>query len=277
MKNTLLKSNKENKEIYICGDFNINLLKYEEDIVVQELYNLTTSHGFIPQITLPTRITDSSMTLIDNIYSNMFLNNTFSGNIIIEIADHLLQFVSIDNSAIEYNKSTCYKRNYLKFSEESFIADITIQKLYNDFQDVNDSYSDFIFRLEGCVNRHAPIKKLNQKEQSRKQKPWITNEILKKIKHRNKLFPQRKSNPNDVNIKRIYVLFRNAVNWDIKTAKKLYWSSYFQESKNDMKKTWKGIWQLVDIKNLSTSNIIQVNNFFCKCRSKYWKMYTYIS
>ena len=187
MKTTLLKLNKENKEIYICGDFNINLLKYDEDIVVQEFYNLMTLHVFIPQITLPTRITDSSMTLIDNIYSNIFLNNTFSGNIIIEIAVHLLQFVSIDNLKIEYNKSTCYKRNHLKFSEESFIADITIQKLYNDFQDVNDSYNDFIFRLEGCVNRHAPIKKLNQKEQRRKQKPWITNEILKKIKHRSYL------------------------------------------------------------------------------------------
>ena len=57
---------------------------------------------------------------------------------------------------MEYNKSTCYKRSYLKFSEESFIADITIRK-YNDFQDVNDSYNDFIFRLEGCGNRHAPI------------------------------------------------------------------------------------------------------------------------
>ena len=93
MINTLLKLNKENKEIYICGDFNIDLLKYDEDIVAQEFYNLMTSNGFIPQITLPTRITDSSMTLIDNIYSNMFLNNTFRGNDIIEIADHLLQVV----------------------------------------------------------------------------------------------------------------------------------------------------------------------------------------
>ena len=103
MKNTLFKLNKANKEIYICDDFNINFLKYDEDIVVQEFHNLMTSNGFKLQITLPTRITDSSMTLIDNIYSNMFLNNTFSGNIIIEIADHLLQFVLIDTSKIEYN------------------------------------------------------------------------------------------------------------------------------------------------------------------------------
>ena len=83
---------------------------------------------------------------------------------------------------------------------------------------------------------YAPIQKLNQKEQKRNQKPWITKEILKRIKHRNKLFAQRKSNPNDVNVKRIYVLFRNAINHDIKAAKKSYWSSYFEQSKNDMKK-----------------------------------------
>ena len=100
----------------------------------------------------------------------------------------------------------CYKRNYRNFFEESFIADIAIEKWYNDFQDVNNSYNDFIFRLDGCVNRHAPIQKLNQKEQKRNQKPWITNEILKRIKHRNKLFAQRKSNPNDVNIKRICLI-----------------------------------------------------------------------
>ena len=118
--------------------------------------------------------------------------------------------------------------------------------------------TDFIFRFEGCVNRHAPIQKLNQKEQKRNQQPWISNEILKRIKHRNKLFAQRKSNPSDVSIKRIYVLFRNAINRDIKAAKKSYWASYFDQSKNDMKKTWKGIRQIVNIKNPSISNTTQI-------------------
>ena len=100
-----------------------------------------------------------------------------------------------------------------------------------DFKNVNDSYHDNDkFRLEGRVNRHAPIKKLNQKEQKSNQNPWITKEVWKKIKHRNKLFAQRKGNPNDVNIKIIYVLFRNAINRDIKAAKKSYWSFYFDES-----------------------------------------------
>ena len=109
------------------------------------------------------------------------------------------------------------------------------------------------------MNRHAPIQKLNQKEQKRNQKPWITNEISKRIKHINKLFAQRKRNPSDVNIKRIYVLFRNAINRDIKAAKKSYWASYFDQSKTDMKKTWKGIRQIVNILNPSISNTTQLN------------------
>ena len=61
VKNTLLKVAKENKEVYICGDFNINLLKYENDTAVQNFYNLMTSNGFRPHIILPTRLTEKAM------------------------------------------------------------------------------------------------------------------------------------------------------------------------------------------------------------------------
>ena len=42
---------------------------------------------------------------------------------------------------------------------KALIADISIQNWHNEYDDPNDCYSDFIFRLEGCVNRHAPLKK----------------------------------------------------------------------------------------------------------------------
>ena len=39
----------------------------------------------------------------------------------------------------------------------------------------------------------------------------------------------------------------------------LYWCSYFDESKNDMKKTWKGIRQLVNIKNPLAHQVYQLD------------------
>ena len=44
----LSKLNKEDKEIYITGDFNIDLLKCDDDVKYQEFYNLMVSNGSPP-------------------------------------------------------------------------------------------------------------------------------------------------------------------------------------------------------------------------------------
>ena len=54
----LIKLGKENKEVYIAGDFNIDLLKYETNPKYRDFFNLLVSYGFLPLITQPTRITD---------------------------------------------------------------------------------------------------------------------------------------------------------------------------------------------------------------------------
>ena len=102
--------NKENKDIYITGDFNIDLLKYDNNPKYQEFYNLVTANGFLPQILQPTRITDSTMTLIDNIYTNNFSNDIYGGNLLLEIADHLVQFISVGNDTTHKTRSNYYKR-----------------------------------------------------------------------------------------------------------------------------------------------------------------------
>ena len=53
---------------YICGDFNINLLKIHTKTHYNTFFENLLSSGFFPKITLPTRICDSSSTLIDNIF-----------------------------------------------------------------------------------------------------------------------------------------------------------------------------------------------------------------
>ena len=51
------------------GDFNIDLLKVNIHAKTNEFVNDVISHGFLPKITRPTRITPHSATLIDHIYS----------------------------------------------------------------------------------------------------------------------------------------------------------------------------------------------------------------
>ena len=251
--------NKENKEVYISGDFNIDLLKYDTNLKYQEFYNLMIGNGYLPQIILPTRITDSTMSIIDNIYTNTFTTEIIGGNILIQVADHLCQFISVRKRKITLKNNIIYKRSYENFNEESFLDDLSIQNWNNDLGDTNEKFNDFIWRLEQCTNRHVPLKRITKREFKLKSKPWITPTIQKKIKIRNRIFSQKKRSPNDNILVNAYNKFRNSVNRDLKAAKRKYYTAFFENSKNDMKKTWKGIREIVNTKITASSNISQLN------------------
>ena len=51
----------------ICGDINIDALKIDTHNPTSKFINTIMIHNFIPQILIPTRITENSVTLIDHI------------------------------------------------------------------------------------------------------------------------------------------------------------------------------------------------------------------
>ena len=66
---TLCKLESEKKYVYITGDFNCNILV--NNTSTEEFKSILSSNHFYPLINIPTRTTNSSATLIDNIYCNM--------------------------------------------------------------------------------------------------------------------------------------------------------------------------------------------------------------
>ena len=68
----LEKLNKENsKKVFLLGDFDIDLLQCETSELVNNFADTLSSNFRSPLILLPTRISNSSSTLIDNIFSNL--------------------------------------------------------------------------------------------------------------------------------------------------------------------------------------------------------------
>ena len=106
----------ENKNIILLGDFDINLLHYENDNQTRIFLDHMYSSSLSPQITIPTRITPRSRTLIDNIFINSTDKSSVSGNLSYSISDHLVQFLIYPEFKIKnYRKQeTIYKRNYSK-------------------------------------------------------------------------------------------------------------------------------------------------------------------
>ena len=70
--NTLTdKISKENKSVFLLGDFNVDLLKYYKHAPTNEFLDSLSSRMFLLHIVQLTRISTTSKILIDNIFSNV--------------------------------------------------------------------------------------------------------------------------------------------------------------------------------------------------------------
>ena len=107
-----LKVNK--KHLIVAGDFNIDLLQYHSRAPISYFLDHMLALGLLPSITLPTRLSHSSSTLIDNIFSNISGDNYFSKIIFDDISDHRLTF----NAA--YQNPYLYTRLHLFLSQTYF-------------------------------------------------------------------------------------------------------------------------------------------------------------
>ena len=130
------------------GDFNVDLLKYENNTYTADFLDKIYSTFLIPQTTSPTRITPRSKTLIDNIFTTNANEETLSGNIITNISDHLAQFLSFPvKKSPHKTKKEIYKRNYKNFDADLFLSDLRNidwqQALKISKKNTNDSFKIF--------------------------------------------------------------------------------------------------------------------------------------
>ena len=115
---------KENKQLFLLGDFNINLLNYSDyNYLYNNLLGSLASNSFIPYILQLTRLASYSKTLIDNIFSNAIYHEAISGNIAATISDHLPQFLFVPNalSNPSCQRSNTYERDWSKFVQQNFV------------------------------------------------------------------------------------------------------------------------------------------------------------
>ena len=94
------KASSENKLIFLTGDFNVDLLKADTNKDFAEYLDILSSYDFFPHIILPTRVTDISSTVIDNIFFNSIEYNIVSSNLTSSISDHFPQFLLLRNASV---------------------------------------------------------------------------------------------------------------------------------------------------------------------------------
>ena len=71
LNNLLKKINQEQKQVFLLGDFNIDLMHYNEHKPKNEFLHSLASNSYLQYIIQPSRHKSHSRTLIDNIFNNV--------------------------------------------------------------------------------------------------------------------------------------------------------------------------------------------------------------
>ena len=242
----LTKITAENKHCYVSGDFNLDLLKYDNNNLINNFVNMFYNHCMFPSIDRPTRITYNSATLLDNIFTNVIDHKIKSGIFVAGITDHFPIY------QITSSISTSNCRAYPNYYKSRLINEKTIHDFHNQLCTINwdfvteincpnTSYNLFLDKFTEIYNSNFPVKtkKSTKSRRSRiPQKPWITHAILKSMRRKEKLYKKTISHPTTVN-KTLYSRYRNKLTTLIRAAKKKFYAEKLEHHKHNSKQTWK--------------------------------------
>lgn len=251
--------------VIVGGDYNIDLLKLDENHTYESFYETVTSLGFFPRITSPTRVTKNSKTLIDNFYcafSDKILTSE-AGVLHQKLSDHQPYFISIDlgkrrkkkeNKYIEIRRPTenaleNMKTDLANINFDDLLTEVETKPVFS-FQLLNVKISEI-------YNKYYPLVTVKANKYNHKQNKWITFSLIRSIKFRDKLHKKLNNTPEDdphYEIRETHLKnFNTILRRSIKLAKKMYFDECFLKHQSDMRKTWKTINEIISKSKNSNS------------------------
>jgi exonuclease III len=225
-----LHSNKE--EFIICGDVNVNYL--DNCSKRQQLGTLLSTYNLISTVNFPTRMANSSVTAIDNIFVNMSRNYTISP-FINGLSDHDTQLINLKDVMLP--KQACETQLIRKINNHT-IAKFQLKSSYENWDeifvedDVNTLFNTFHniylrISLYSCFTK----KKINSKQNNNS---WMTKGIRISCKNKRDLY-LKCGESSDTNVRLYYKRYCKILAEVIREAKKLHYNSIILKSKNKIK------------------------------------------
>ena len=240
----VLESINNNETCIIGGDFNIDLLNYKKNTIGDYL-TINLENNFTPCITLPTRITAQSATLIDQIFvkfsAKKLQTKVSSGNLFCSISDHLMNFVLLGISS-KKTKDRPYVRLFtekrIKYFQEAAPNDPPLLPTKTDgnllHNDIQLAFKTFLTNYKKMLDKYFPLVRLSRKKA--KDKPWITTSIKNGIKHCSKL--HKKHIPGTPSEKR-WLSYKYELTNRIRAAETEYYRKLLADHNNSCQNLWK--------------------------------------
>ena len=230
---------RENKTCYLLGDYNIDILNYASHVHTAQFVDMMSSNGFLPLITRPSRVTATSATLIDNIFTNDIgdINHSVQGLFITDISDHFPVFHIAKQMEIEEKDAYIYKRLYGSQNKDNFchaMSNISWDEI-SRATDTQQAFDTFHKHLVEMYNKHFP--KIRVKKKYNNRKPWLSEGPKNSIKQKNKLYLKFKKVSSALNDES-YKCYKRKLQQLMKVAEKQHYHDLLVEYSNDIKKSW---------------------------------------
>ena len=246
----------KNYEIVIGLDHNLDLLKSHLNQATNDFIDLNLNNEMIPCITKPTRITKTSATLIDNVMISRSLQRSYDSFVVLEdISDHLACLVVLkDQQKSIKGPSHIITRNL----NETKIKEIISSLQHNNWGeflrdlDANTGFDHFHKLLTKTIDRIAPEKECRVNRNKTAKDPWVTKGILNSIHRQKRLYLDQLRNSTITNK---YKSYRNCLQKTLRKAKIAYFKEKCKEYKQDSRKLWKLIHDLLNKRTNNTNDI----------------------
>ena len=248
---------KNSCNIVVSGDFNIDLLQINDRVKYQKYFDVFVTNSLFPLITLPTRESKHSSTLIDQIFCKLknFRDLDSSGILISSLADHYPCFALLDICKKKNHKPkfiTINNKNEQALASFCTEVETSLNKwqINNDLMtDPNENYNIFEKIILDAKTKHLSPKSVRFKKYKHKISPWINNDILRSIKERDDLHKTLVSTasdaPNHDMLKHDLQNLKATLKKKIRCAKAKYYADIFDKNKSNIRHTWAAIKEIL--------------------------------
>ena len=250
-----------NLHYFILGDMNCDTLCSRRSWQTTKLFDIMDSYNCKQLITQYTRVTATTSTAVDLIFTNCPDKCSSSGIIEISLSDHYMIYCVIGKTSSvpqNYHKYKC-NRDFKRFSPQSYISDIGDICWNSVYESKNpqSAYDTFISLLTEVIDKHAPMHKRRVKT---KESPWMTKDILTSIRTRDRLKAKAKKTKSTHDWES-YKKARNDVTFAVRKAKRDFITKKINSTKDSSKEIWKSLKYLTpNKKNSSPINNVTIDN-----------------
>lgn len=242
-------------EIMLVGDLNVDFLR--TDTKLQYLLNILDLFNLKQIINEPTRISDTSSSLIDIICVDKFRNVLDSGTTdLLNVSDHLLVFCDLDMSIekLPPKKITYRDYQYFNINEFAFDANRINWEYISTLHDIDGKVEFLNNAIITLFDIHAPYRTTTIRNYS---KPYITDTIKEIIRLKDRAFAKYKRTSSESD-KQYYKDLKNYLSIAIRNEKKAYFENRISRLKNS-----RNMWKQLEKYGIYSKNVNEIDSELC--------------